>query len=101
MVDTRQYEVKYEDGITEITAMNLLAENILTQVDEHRHKYQILKEIGGHRKSEEVIRENNDWYITGSRTQRCRHATKEWELYTIWKDSLSNWIPLEKRRNHF
>lgn len=64
IVDTRQYKVEYEDGTTEILAANLLAENILAQVNEHGHKHQMLEEIGGHRKSEEAIEENNVWFTT-------------------------------------
>src|SRR5210317_1892045 len=45
MLDTRKYEVEFEDGTSEILAVNLLAENILEQVDKHGHKQRMLDEI--------------------------------------------------------
>ena len=81
MVDTRQYEVEYEDGTTEILAANLLAENILAQVDEHGHKQQMLEEISGHRKSVEAIEEEEAWFTTRNGTRRRKPTTPGWELY--------------------
>ena len=57
-------------------ATNLLAKNILVQVDKHGHKYQMLEEISEDQKSEEAIKENNTWYTTCTGTQRCRYITK-------------------------
>ena len=34
LVDTRAYEIKFIDGITEILTANIIAENLLAQVDE-------------------------------------------------------------------
>ena len=58
MVDTRQYEVEFDDGTTETLSANLLAENILEQVDEYGHKHRMLEEIGGYRKSDDALTED-------------------------------------------
>ena len=38
ILDTRKYEVEFEDGTIEILSANVLAENILSQVDEEGHR---------------------------------------------------------------
>ena len=101
MTDTRQYEVEYEDGTTEILAANLLAENILAQVDEYGHKHQMLEEIGGHRKTDEAIEESDAWLTTKSGSRRRKLTTRGWELFIIWKDGSSNWIPLSEMKASF
>jgi hypothetical protein len=41
LLDTRQYEDEYKDGSNEVLAANLLAGNIIAQVDECSRRCQI------------------------------------------------------------
>ena len=85
LIDTRQYEVEYEDGGTEILSANLLAENLLAQVDEHGHKHLLMEEITDHRSGEEAVKKQNGSYALRSGTQRRRHTTAGWDFYVTWK----------------
>ena len=38
ITDTRIYEVEFADGETEILAVNVITENLLSQVDEEGHR---------------------------------------------------------------
>ena len=38
MLDTRQYEVEYHTGETEILSANVIAENLIAQVDEEGNR---------------------------------------------------------------
>ena len=100
-MDTRQYEVEYEDGGTEILSANLLAENLLAQVDEHGHKHLLMEEITDHRSGEEAVKKQNGFYALRSGTQRRRHTTAGWDFYVTWKDGSSNWIPLKDMKGSF
>ena len=49
MLDTREYDIEYNDGTIETQTENLIAENILSQVDEKGHRQMILEEIIDHK----------------------------------------------------
>ena len=101
LLDTRQYEVEYEDGSTEILSANLLAENLLAQVDEHGHKHLLMEEITEHRSDEKAVKKQDGFYTLKSGTQRRRHTTAGWDFYVTWKDGSSNWIPLKDMKESF
>jgi len=49
LLDSRQYEVEYLDGTTETLTANIIAENLLAQVDEEGHQQMMFEEILDHR----------------------------------------------------
>ena len=49
ILDSRQYEVEFLNGDTEILTANTIAENLLAQVDEEGHRQMLLDEIIDHR----------------------------------------------------
>ena len=59
VLDTRRYEVEFKDGTIEIISANVLAENILSQVDEDGHKQLLFEEIIDHRCNNDAIKKNN------------------------------------------
>ena len=101
LLDTRQYEVEYEDGSKETFAANILAENLLAQVDEHGHKHRMMEEISEYRKGKDAIEKEDGYIITSNGTRRKRWTTKGWELHVIWKDGSSNWISLKDMKESF
>ena len=101
MVDSRLYEVEYDDGTTEVLAANLLAENILEQVDEWGHKHRLMEEIGGHRKGTDALSQDDAFMILDNGSKRRRRTTKGWEMYVIWKDGSSNWLTLKAMKEAF
>ena len=55
LLDTRKYEVEYIDGMTEILSANIIAENLLAQVDEEGHRQMLFDEIINHRTNAHTI----------------------------------------------
>jgi hypothetical protein len=55
LLDRRQYEVEFLDGTQQVMEANLLAENILAQVDEDGHRQLLLDEIVDHRRLADAI----------------------------------------------
>ena len=53
--DKSLYEVEYPDGTTKQLAANIIAENILSQVDSEGNHYQVLTEVTGHKKDDSDI----------------------------------------------
>jgi len=101
LVDTRRYEVQYDDGSTEALSANMLAANILSQVDEHGYRHRMMEEIGGHRRSKDAIDKSEAFFTTVKGTIRRKPTTKGWQIYVIWKDGSSNYIPLREMKDSF
>ena len=95
LLDTREYEVEFPDGSTDSFTANLIAENILSQVDEEGHSFSILKEIVDHRTNGKALTKD-DGFTTDRRGRRHpKQTTQGWELEVEWKDGSTSWIPLK------
>ena len=49
------YKVEYPDGTTDQLADNIIAENMMSQVDSEGHHYQVLTEVTDHKKDYSAI----------------------------------------------
>ena len=94
ILDTRQYEVEFPDGATEVYQANMLAEHLYSQVDEEGRSYQLIDEIIDHRSDNSAVSIADGWFTTKSGTRRKKQTTKGWELLVQWRDGTSEWIPL-------
>ena len=96
MLDTRVYDVMFEDGTVKQYGANIIAENIYSQVDQEGFQYLHLQEILEHRKTEEAV-ERDDMYIYNSRGNRgLRKTTAGWDFKVLWKDGSSSWTSLRE-----
>ena len=59
LLDSREFEVEYIDDTTEILSANIIAENILAQVDDQGQMQLLIDEIIDHRVSEDVKTEKD------------------------------------------
>ena len=90
------YEVEFPDGSTDTFSVNIIAENLFSQVDNEGHAYQIMKEVVDHRKNERTAVSKDDGMVrTRSGTLRPRITTSGWELLVEWMDGSTSWIPLK------
>ena len=55
ITDTRLYEIEYADGSAEVVPANVIAENILSQVDEEGNRQLMIDEIIDHRKNVDAV----------------------------------------------
>jgi hypothetical protein len=67
LLDSPQYEVEFLDGETEILTANIIAENLLAQVDDHS----VL---------DDAIPANDGYYTTTSGMKRKKRTTWGWEI---------------------
>lgn len=95
LLDSRMYEVEFLDGSTETLAANIIAENLLAQVDEHGHRQMLLDEIIDHRTTSEAVPKSEGYITTKNGTKRKVRTTKGWQLCIQWRDGSTNWIPLK------
>ena len=51
LVDTRSYEIEFIYGTTEIITANIIADNLLAQVEKERHRQLLLEKIISYRRN--------------------------------------------------
>ena len=95
-MDTRLYEVAFPDGSTEAVSAKLIAENLLSQVDDEGLSYSVLREIVDHRTNGHALSKDYGFVIDG-KGQRHPHITiRGWELQVEWRDGSATWVPLKE-----
>ena len=95
MLDTREYEVVFPDGATDVFTANIIAENLYSQVDEEGNSFSIMSEITDHKSDGAAVTKDDGWEQTKDGHRRRRRTTKGWKLLVNWKDGTSSWIPLK------
>ena len=66
LLDSRRYEVEYLDGTTEVLTANIIAENLLAQVDDQGHRHLMIDEIEYHRKNSDAVPKEKGTILTPS-----------------------------------
>ena len=101
LLDTRQYEVEFADGATDVFAANLIAENIYSQVDAEGNSYSIMSEIIDHESDGSAVQKDDGLEVTKDGSTRPRRTTKGWKLLVAWKGGTSSWIPLKDLKESY
>lgn len=94
LLDTREYDIEYHDGTIETVTANLIAENILSQVNEKGHRQLMLDEIIDHKYVGEQRK-------LGSKRKRNRHTINDWEFCVSWKDGSTNWVAIKDLKESY
>ena len=50
MMDTREYELEYDNGTQDRYVANVIAKNLYSQIDSEGHQFLVLEDISDHRK---------------------------------------------------
>ena len=89
------YDVEFPYGQVKEYAANIIAENMLTQVDSDGMSTTLMEAIVDHRGDDEKALQHHDKYVQ-TKNGRChlRKTTKGWELLIKWKDKSESWIKL-------
>ena len=74
---------------------NLIAENLLSQVDEDGHRQMLFSKIIDHRVTQDAIPKSQGTFITPSGAIRKKRTTRGWELCVQWKGGSTEWVELE------
>jgi hypothetical protein len=96
LLDSRRYKIEYVDGghLDKLTA-NVIAENLISQVDEKGRRPMMLGEIMDHRVLHNAIRRSEGTYVNSYGVKRRKMTACGWELLVEWKDGSSDWVALE------
>ena len=63
ILDTREYEVVFPDGATDVFTANIIVENLYSQVDEEGNSYAIMSEIIDHRSDGSAVTKMMAWKL--------------------------------------
>ena len=96
------YEVKLGDGRIKEYGANIIAENMLTQVDSDGFSLSLMEGIIDYKRDDSVAIPKTDKYIATSRGQRrLRKTTAGWKLLVKWRDQSESWVKLsELKESH-
>ena len=95
ILDSRMYEVEYQDGTKASLAVNYIAKNLFAQVDQEGNRHVLLDELIDNRVNSREIKLQDAFIMTGTGTRRRRETTIGWELLAQWKDRSTNWVSLK------
>jgi hypothetical protein len=95
ILDTREYEVEFADGATDVFTANMIAENLYSQVDSEGNSYSIMSEIIDHKSDGSAVSKDDGIETTKEGIERPRRTTKGWKLLVSWKDGTASWVALK------
>ena len=94
-LNTVTYDVEFSNGQVKEYGANIIAENMLTQVDLDGYSLSLMDSIIDHHKDPSQAIPIEDKYITTKSGQRrLRKTMKGWKLHIKWKDISKAWINL-------
>ena len=90
------YDVEFPDGTVKEYSANVIAENMLTQVDSDGFTLTMMDGIIDHKMDTDVaISKDNKYVVTRRGQKRVRKTTCGWKLLVHWKDGSESWIHLK------
>ena len=95
ILDTRIYEVEFQDGHKASMAANAIAENLFAQVDDEGNRHALFAEIIDHRTNGKQLTQQDAFVINRHGTKRRKETTSGWELLVRWKDNSTTWVALK------
>ena len=79
----------------------MIAQNLLSQVDEEAHQQLVIDERIYQRSNSEALLHDDVLYSTKNGNKCRKRTTKGWELFVPWKDGSSHWIALNYLNNSY
>ena len=85
ILDSRMYEVEYQDGMRASLVANYIAENLFAQVDQEGNMHILLDEIIDYRVNSHEVKLQDAFITTGTGTRRRRETTIGWSSWPSGK----------------
>jgi hypothetical protein len=94
LLDTREYEVEFQDGSRDSVSANTVAENLFAQVDAEGRCHVILKEIVDHRTTGHALSKDDGFEVDRHGRKQPKMTTRGWEIQVEWRDGTTSWVRL-------
>jgi hypothetical protein len=87
--------VRFPDGHIEEYVANVVAENLLSQVDDEGHHHVILSDNIDHCRKPQALSKDYMWITSHNGNRSMRKTTKGWDISIQWRDDSTSWEPLK------
>ena len=101
IMDSRVYELEYEDGYAVPVSANTIVENLFNQVNDDGRKVMILDTIIGHRMDGSEVQEKDAYAISPNGIKRRKKTTVGHHVLLKWKDGSSTWHALKDVKDSY
>ena len=81
-------------------AANIIAENMMSQVDSGGHHYQVLTEVTDHKNDDSAIAKVDGFIKSSIGKLHRKRTTRIWRLLVEWKDGPFDWVPLKELKQY-
>ena len=95
ILNTITYDVEFPDGEVKEYAANVIAENLLSQVDSEGFTLQVFDSIQDYQKDVSALESQDLYLVTATGQRRMRKTTCGWKLKVLWTDGSETWMPLK------
>ena len=100
ILDTRLYEVQFDDGDVLEYSANVIAENLYSSVDGEGNRHVMMDSIVDHKKTDQALLKDDAFIeFKGKRVRRM--TTKGWKLCIQWKDGSTSWELLKDLKESY
>ena len=93
--------MEFIDGHTEELTANIIAENLIAQVDEEGQRQMMMSEIMDHRVLPDAISQSQGTYENRYGVKRRKITTRGWEILVEWKDGSTDWVSLKDLKESY
>mgnify|MGYP003321344517 FL=1 len=100
ILDTRLYEVEFQDGEVLEYAANVIAEHLYSQVDDEGNQQVMMDSIIDHKRDGSAILKDDEFIEVNGRKSR-RKSTVGWKLCVQWKDGSTSWESLSALKESY
>ena len=91
ILDTQEYEVKFEDeDVTELTA-NAIAESMYAMCNKNGNHILLFDAIVDHKKNNKAMTRTEQNFVDSRGKQQYKRSTKGWEVCVRWKNGSTTW----------
>jgi hypothetical protein len=94
-LNTVVYDVEFDDGQVKEYSANIIAENMLTQVDSDGFSRTMMEGIVDYKREDAAITKEDGFVVTRRGKKQPRKTTQGWKLLVRWADGAETWIPLK------
>ena len=99
MLNSIIYEVEFPDGDLKEYGANILAENMLNQVDLDGHTTMLMDAIIDWKKDSTAVPMADKYLVTRTGQRRLRKTTQGWSFLVSWKDGSETWVKLAELKD--
>ena len=95
------YDIEFPDGQVKEYSANILAENMLSQVDDNGHNRLMMDAITDFKKDPTAAPMEDKYLFTTTGQRRLRKMTLGWWFLVRWKDETESWVKLAELKDSY